>query len=141
MVIETLSTVREEISLSREWTLWATASGADNQRIRIFEPSATTTLEKARTRVRKLEAQFEHELAMAFAERVRDLDFVKEVWAAWDPSLDVTVTVTERDLERELHLYVIFRELAAKLGDPAGGNLAVVPAPYNPEGAELLFSA
>lgn len=89
----------------------------------------------------ELELREERHLAERFVERVASLPRVLQIWAEYEPSLDVTVVVAERDLESELRFYAIFRELASQTSRASLGDLAVLPAPFEPDHAELLFSA
>jgi hypothetical protein len=51
----------------------------------------------------------------------------------------VIVVVRERNLDTDLQLRALFREVAATTQDPAGGDLTIVLAPFAPEGAELVY--
>jgi hypothetical protein len=136
-VTEVLTTGSDELTVA----LKAARGSADFIRQVLIVGTAGDTLRMARESMRQIELRRQEQLLRAFVERARNQPLVLEVWATHDPSLDVTVVVAERDLEAELRLYAIFREVAAAAGDKAMGDLAVLPAPFEPEGADLHYRA
>jgi hypothetical protein len=105
--------------------------------------SSTYTFDRtvAELHLRLLAREEERKLAERFIERARNLAHVEQIWASWEPTLEVTVVVSEREMESELHLYAIFRDEASALADPSRGDLFVVLAPYQPENAQPLYIA
>jgi hypothetical protein len=120
-----------------------TTLGADTT-VRGINRFATSNLDVGglQERMREIERQEEQALATAFALRVSELPSVSAVWAMYEPSLDVTVVVKERDLETELLVVAMFRELALHLtSNPSTGDLAVMPGDFQPDDAELIYRA
>jgi hypothetical protein len=119
--------------------LKATHPSADIDVKLLMPATSGEVLQDTAAWLREAERRDERRLAEAFVVRAKEVPLVSEVWASWEPALDVTVIVSGRDLEGELRLYAIFRELAAALGNSNMGDLSVLPEPYAPDDAVLIF--
>jgi hypothetical protein len=105
-------------------------------------------LERARDRVHGIEQAEYRKLVETFMQRLLnrqtahpwDSLVIEEVWASWEPELEVTVIVRERDLATDLQLRMLFRDAASTTQDPACGDLRIALAPFEPVDAELIYS-
>jgi hypothetical protein len=136
----TVATGAPELRIAREVALKATGAAADTA-VQILLVTATSEVHGGeRERVRIQDLAEATSLVDTFLDHIKSDQLVHELWVRWEPDFAVTVVVNDDSLDEELRLRAVFIDLASRLSDPSRGDLYVLPAPYEPEDAELIFS-